>query len=103
MTADLTLLFETSLHCTITQRKKEMKINISQYILSNKIYTVRNMLAYSDYPISAIALTLAFSSQSYFTEIFRKQTEMTPMHYRACYSRSTETEKIHRYSKEMRH
>lgn len=70
-----------------------MKINISQYILSNKIDTVQNMLAYSDYPISAIALTLAFSSQSYFTEIFRKQTEMTPMHYRACYSRSTETEK----------
>jgi AraC-like DNA-binding protein len=70
-----------------------MKINISQYILSNKIDTVLNMLAYSDYPISAVALTLAFSSQSYFTEIFRKQTEMTHMHYRACYSRSTETER----------
>lgn len=73
--------------------KKEMKVSISQYILSKKIDTAKNMLTYSDYSISEISATLAFSSQSYFTEIFRKHTGMTPMHYRAYYFRSTEMEK----------
>lgn len=67
--------------------KKEMKVSISQYILTKKIDTAKNMLAYSDYSISEISATLAFSSQSYFTEIFRKHTGMTPMQYRVSKNR----------------
>jgi AraC family transcriptional regulator len=68
--------------------KKEMKISISRYILMKKIDTAKNMLAYSDYPISDISATLAFSSQSHFTELFRKHTGMTPMQYRVSGNRS---------------
>ncbi len=72
--------------------RKEMNASISQYILAKKIETAENMLKYSDYPISEISATLAFSSQSYFTEVFRKHTGMTPMNYRAHYFRSMKAE-----------
>ena len=70
--------------------KKEIGSTISSYIQSRKIETAKNMLIYSDYSLSQIASTLAFPSQSYFTEIFRKNTGMTPSHYRTLYFRNTE-------------
>ena len=39
------------------------------------------MLLYSDFSPSEIASILAFSSQSYFTEVFRKTTGVTPRKY----------------------
>ena len=41
------------------------------------------ILCHSDYAISVISTTLAFSSQSYFTSVFREKTGKTPMQYRA--------------------
>lgn len=70
--------------------KKEIGTTISNYIQAKKIETAKNMLVYSDYSLSQIASTLAFPSQSYFTEIFRKKTGMTPTHYRTLYFRNTE-------------
>lgn len=62
--------------------KKELGIGVSRYILSKKIETAKNMLLYSQYTISEISTTLAFSTQSYFTEQFRKQTGTTPADFR---------------------
>lgn len=70
--------------------KKETGFTISSYIQSKKIETAKNMLIYSDYALSQIASILAFPSQSYFTEIFRKNTGMTPSRYRTLYFRNTE-------------
>lgn len=70
--------------------KKETGMTISEYILSRKIETAKNMLAYSDYSTAQIASILAFPSQSYFTEVFRKRTGMTPLRYRAQHFRKTE-------------
>ncbi len=63
--------------------KKEVGTSISDYILSKKIETARNMLIYSTYSSAEIATILAFPSQSYFTEVFRKKSGLTPVKYRA--------------------
>ena len=63
--------------------KKETGTTISDYIQNKKIETAKNMLIYSDYTLSQISSTLAFPTQSYFTEIFHKKTGLTPSKYRA--------------------
>lgn len=68
---------------------KEVGLSVSDYIRSQKVETAKNMLAYSDYSAAQIASVLAFPSQSYFTEIFRKATGMTPLGYRTHRFRST--------------
>lgn len=73
--------------------KKETGNTISGYIQNKKIETACNILIYSDYSLSQISSTLAFSSQSYFTEIFHKKTGMTPAQYRGAYFRNTEINK----------
>lgn len=62
--------------------KKETGQTVTEYISSKKIETAKNMLEYSDYTISEIALILCYPSQSYFTECFRKATGTTPLKYR---------------------
>lgn len=62
--------------------REETGINVSEYIARKKLETAENMLAYSDYPISLISETLAFSDQSYFSERFRRRTGLTPLRYR---------------------
>ena len=57
-------------------------MSISDYIQSKKLETSQNMLRYSDYSISEIAAILAYPSHSYFTEVFRKETGLTPSQYR---------------------
>ncbi len=68
--------------------KKETGCTVSDYIQEQKVHTAQNMLSYSEYSLSEIASILAFSSQSYFTEVFRKRTGMTPAKYRVLHFRS---------------
>jgi AraC-like DNA-binding protein len=70
--------------------KNETGYTISEYIQARKIDTAKNMLAYSDHSPSQIASILSFPSQSYFTEVFRNRTGMTPLRYRMQYFRKTE-------------
>ncbi|MBR4514200.1 MAG: helix-turn-helix domain-containing protein [Lachnospiraceae bacterium] len=62
--------------------KKEVGATISSYIRTQKIETAKNMLRFSDYKPAQISAILAFPSQSYFTEIFRKHTGLTPTDYK---------------------
>lgn len=62
--------------------KKETGYTISAYILSKKLETAKSMLLYSNYSIAEISAALAFPSQSYFTNVIRKDCGMTPMQYR---------------------
>ena len=62
--------------------KKEMGVSVSRYIRMKKIETAKNMLVYSDFTPSEIASILAFPSQSYFSEVFRKEVGTTPLEYK---------------------
>ena len=73
--------------------KKETNKTISEYVQNLKIETAENMLIYSEYSPSEIASILAFPNQSYFTEVFRKHTGITPKKYRAMHLRETELNK----------
>lgn len=65
--------------------KKETGYTISGYIRRQKLETAKNMLIYSEYSASQISSTLAFPSQSYFTDIFHKFTGFTPIEFRKKY------------------
>lgn len=62
--------------------KKETGFTISDYILQKKIQTAKSMLKYSDYSYAEIANILAFASQSYFIQVFKKKTGFTPKEFR---------------------
>lgn len=55
---------------------------LHQYIVSEKLRTARQLLIYSPKPISEIALTLSFASQSHLGTLFRKKYGMSPKEYR---------------------
>lgn len=60
---------------------------ITQYVLEEKLLMCENMLKYSDYTIQEISSYFSFSSQSHFTEQFKKSRGMTPSKYRKIYGR----------------
>ena len=64
------------------QFKKETGDTIGNYIVKSKIEEARSLLKYTDKSISEICNYLAFSSQPYFHNVFKKITGMTPVEYR---------------------
>ncbi len=62
--------------------KQETGQSLSEYIARKKTETAGNMIAYSDYSLSEISAILAFPSQSYFTQCFKKYMGCTPGEYR---------------------
>ena len=67
--------------------KKEVGINVTDYILKRRIETAKNMLLNSKFSATEIGEILAFSSQSYFIKVFRQETGMTPAKYKNTYFR----------------
>ncbi len=72
--------------------KKEVGVTISEYIQEKKIETAQNMLIYSEFTPAEISSILAFPNQSYFTEVFKKWTGMTPKQYQALNLRNIKIE-----------
>jgi len=72
---------------------KEMGISISEYILKIKVEKAANLLKFSEISIVDIANYLAFSSESHFIMVFKKQMNTTPHKYRMQNFRSTWLEK----------
>ena len=62
--------------------KKCEHITLKQYILNEKIKLVKNLLIYSSYSFSKIAVYLGFSSQSHLGAEFKKATGMTLKEFR---------------------
>ena len=62
--------------------KKETGYSISEYIQAKKLETAKSMLTSSDYSIAEISASLAFPSQSYFTNLLKKDCGLTPKQYR---------------------
>ena len=72
--------------------KEAEKITLKQYIQRERIKRAKSMLRYSDESIHSIAQYLGFSSQSHFTETFRRSIGMTPLIYRNQFSELYKTE-----------
>jgi YesN/AraC family two-component response regulator len=64
------------------QFRKEVGISVTEYINGTKIHAAKQLLRDESIPLSEIASTLNFCSQSYFSKVFRQQTGMTPGSYR---------------------
>lgn len=52
------------------------------YLNAKRLESSRELLTSTDYSILQIATSVGFSSQSYFSQVFRKEMDMTPNEYR---------------------
>lgn len=62
--------------------QKYLGMNCMKYISMLRIAKAKEMLWNSDKSITEIAMQTGFSSSQYFSRVFHKYTEMTPMEYR---------------------
>lgn len=82
---DLALYVDLSESYLSSLFKKEVGSNITSYILESRISTAKNMLKYTNYSFVEISNALAFSSQSYFGQQFKKITGYSPKQYRTLF------------------
>ncbi len=68
--------------------KQEVNISIKDYINKKRIEDSKYFLLHSDSSILDIAILLGFCNQSYYTQVFKKYTDMTPLEFRNKYPRS---------------
>ncbi|MBB3110179.1 AraC-like DNA-binding protein [Paenibacillus phyllosphaerae] len=62
--------------------KKEVGLNVSEYMQLKRIDEAKKLLTLTDYSLSDICARLNFNDQSYFTKVFKKVTGVTPRQYR---------------------
>ena len=62
--------------------KKEYGISPINYMISKRIEESKYLLAETDLSMSQIAQLLGFSSLSYFSQVFRRTQDISPMEYR---------------------
>lgn len=63
--------------------KRDTGMTIVDYITEEKIDKAKELLAYSNESVLDICIALGYSSQSYFTTMFKKKVGMSPVAYRA--------------------
>lgn len=68
----------------------ETGMSIQQYIISEKIKSASHLLTSSEMTYSEIAEYYGFSSQSHFSNCFKKETGYTPMNYRKLFYQNSE-------------
>ncbi|MEK4515983.1 helix-turn-helix domain-containing protein [Paenibacillus sp. FSL H8-0122] len=62
--------------------KRDLGVSLNDYINHEKIEESKRLLAFSGKPLSEISSYLCFSSQSYFQNLFKNETGLTPLKYR---------------------
>ena len=65
----------------------EVGVTPIRYITERKMLRARLQLASTSLPVKDIAASLGYSDFSYFSRIFRKETHLTPLQYRATFNR----------------
>lgn len=68
--------------------KKETGKTITAYLMESKLQAAEDMLLDSDCSCAEVSAAFAFSSQSYFTKMFRQYTGETPRKFREKYVHS---------------
>lgn len=67
---------------------REVGVTVSQYISQKRIEAAENLLKYSDYSCIDISNYLCFNSESYFIQVFKSYTKLTPKEYRERFFRT---------------
>lgn len=62
--------------------KKEMNMSFSDYVEEVRLKHAKNLLKETDYSMNQVAEAVGFSSQNYFTRIFKQSTGLTPIKYK---------------------
>lgn len=70
--------------------KKYTGLSPINYLLEKRIQEAKSLLESADYSISEVASLIGFSSQSYFSQTFKKKLGKTPNEYRKIYKSSQE-------------
>lgn len=65
-----------------TRFKDESGKTLTEFIQSQKTEEAKRLLRFTDKPISAVSEYLGFSSQSHFSNVFKKVAGLTPQEYR---------------------
>lgn len=66
--------------------QQELGTNIGAYITECRLREAKSLLHYTDKPLGEISSYLCFSSQSYFHNVFKRHTGLTPLEYRKKHS-----------------
>lgn len=75
-------------YCRVSTRsisahfKSELNMSVPAYITNEKLSEAKYLLSHSSYSISEVSNYLSFSSQSYFTKVFKNSFGCTPQQYR---------------------
>ena len=62
--------------------KKYKGISPINYLIDKRISESKHLLETTNHPIAKIAGMIGFSSQSYFSQVFKRETNMTPNEFR---------------------
>lgn len=81
-TSDMAESLLTSRSKLSTKFKEETGVNLSEFIMQEKVKEGKELLHYTDKPLSAISAYLGFSSQSHFSRIFNRIVGLSPLKYR---------------------
>ncbi len=73
---------ERSRTYTTSKFKAETGYTIQEYVTLQKLKEAKTLLRYTEKTIAEISEYLCFSSQPYFSNVFKKQYGITPMAYR---------------------
>lgn len=62
--------------------KKVMNISPKQYIINKRLEYSKKLLASTDFSVTEISYQCGFSSTSHFIQVFKQETNITPVKYR---------------------
>ena len=65
-----------------------LKTSFSEFVINEKISFAQKLLADSDLSMTEIAGEAGFSSHSYFSDCFKRNTGMTPMQFRKLFRKN---------------
>ena len=67
--------------------KKETGVALNEFIVREKIEQAKSMLEGTDIPVSLIALKIGYTNFSYFSQVFKRHTGLSPLEYRQQHGR----------------